>query len=154
MRPRPPHDGATPSGASLMAEVFARLHLLTDEPRWREAAERLIRAVCRRARRRSAQNPLLLAAADMLERGGCVVDRGPARRSASRRRSLTSRFARPTRRSAVLRLDRALWPQGAPGGRPAPPATPAAMLCRGQTCGLPVRDVEGLRRSRIAFRRV
>jgi len=45
----------------------------------------------------------------------------------------------------VLRLDRALWPAGAPGGRPAPPSTPAAMFCREQTCGLPATTVEALR---------
>jgi uncharacterized protein YyaL (SSP411 family) len=38
-----------------------------------------------------------------------------------------------------------LWPEGAPGGRPRLPAQPAAMLCRGQVCSLPVADVAGLR---------
>ena len=44
-RPRQAHDGASPSGVGLLAEVFVRLWHLTDEPRWREAAENLIRAV-------------------------------------------------------------------------------------------------------------
>ena len=44
-RPRQTHDGATPSGVGLLAETFVRLWHLTDEPRWREAAEGLIRAV-------------------------------------------------------------------------------------------------------------
>jgi hypothetical protein len=45
---------------------------------------------------------------------------------------------------AVWSLDRALWPQGVPGDRPAPPQAPAAMLCRGQICGLPERDPQAL----------
>ena len=44
-RPRQAHDGASPSGVGLLAEVFVRLWHLTDEPRWREAADSLIRAV-------------------------------------------------------------------------------------------------------------
>src|SRR6185437_13605583 len=44
-RPRQTQDGATPSGAGLLAETFVRLWHLTDEARWREAAEGLIGAV-------------------------------------------------------------------------------------------------------------
>jgi|ERR1700677_280706 len=45
----------------------------------------------------------------------------------------------------VLRLERALWRYGAPVRRPAPPSSPAAMLYRGQTLGLPATTIEGLR---------
>jgi uncharacterized protein YyaL (SSP411 family) len=144
VRPRPTHDGVTPSGASLMAEVFAKLHLVTDEARWREAAERLIRAAAG-AREALAQNPLLLAAADLLERGACVAIEGPLGDPLAQALARAA-LAAPDPAICVVRLDRALWPTGAPGGRPAPLATPAAMVCRGQTCGLPMRDVEGLRR--------
>jgi uncharacterized protein YyaL (SSP411 family) len=143
VRPRPPHDGATPSGASLMVEVFARLHHISLESRWRDAAERAAR---RHAGSESAQtqSPLLLAAIDLLERGGAVVVEG--RRDdplaiALAREALAA--ADPT--IVTLRLDPALWPKGAPGSRPRLPAQPAAMLCRGQVCSLPVGDVAGLR---------
>jgi len=142
MRPRPAHDGATPSGASMMAEVFARLYLLTEEARWREAAERLIRAATG-AREALAQNPLLLAAADLLERGAMVVVEGPLDDPEAIALAQAALGA-PDPAICVLRLDRALWPDGAPGGR-APLAAPAAMVCRGRTCSLPARDVEGLR---------
>jgi hypothetical protein len=144
VRPRPSHDGATPSGASLIAEVFVRLHLLTDEPRWREAAERLIRA-CSGARDELALNPLLLAAADMLERGGCAAIEGPLDDTLAQALAQAALRA-PDPALVVLRLDRALWPHGAPGGRPAPPTIPAAMVCRGQTCGLPATNLEDWRR--------
>ena len=143
VRPRPPHDGATPSGASLMVEVFARLHHIGLEPRWRDAAERAAR---RHGGTESAQaqSPLLLAAIDLLERGGEVVVEGrrdDPRAIALAREALAA--ADPT--IVTLRLDPALWPEGAPGGRPRLPAQPAAMLCRGQVCSLPVADVAGLR---------
>jgi uncharacterized protein YyaL (SSP411 family) len=143
VRPRPPHDGAVPSGASLIVEVFARLHHVGLEPRWREAAERAAR---RHAGNQSAQaqSPLLLAAIDLLERGGEVVIEG--RRDdplavALAREALAA--ADPT--IVALRLDPALWPAGAPGGRPRLPAQPAATLCRGQVCSLPVADATALR---------
>ncbi len=75
-RPRQAHDGATPSGVGLLAEVFVRLWHLTDEARWREAAENLIRAFSGAPEGLGA-SPLLLMSADMLERGGSVVVDGP-----------------------------------------------------------------------------
>ena len=96
-RPRQAHDGATPSGVGLLAEVFVRLWHLTDEARWREAAENLIRAVSG-APEGLGGSPLTLMSADMLERGGSIVDRRAARRSARAERSRRSRSARPIRR--------------------------------------------------------
>jgi len=145
IRPRIAHDGATPSGVGLIAEVFARLHHLTDEPGWRDSAERLIRAFTGAGPQELAQSPLLLAAADFLERGGCVVVEGPLADPLARDLARTA-LAAPDPALTVLRLDRALWPDGAPGGRPPPPAAPAAMMCRGQACGLPATTVEELLR--------
>jgi hypothetical protein len=143
VRPRPPHDGAIPSGASLMVEVFARLHHIGLEPRWRDAALRAAR-VHAAPESAQAQSPLLLAAIDLLERGGEVVVEGrrdDRQAVALARQALAA--ADPT--IVTLRLDPALWPDGAPGGRPRLPAQPAAMLCRGQVCSLPVVEVAGLR---------
>jgi uncharacterized protein YyaL (SSP411 family) len=144
IRPRIAHDGATPSGVGLMAEALARLYHLTDEASWRTGAERLIGAFAGAGPQELAQSPLLLFAADMLERGGCVAVEGPLDDRVGRALAhMALAVADPI--VTVLRLDRALWPGGAPGGRPAPPNIPAAMLCRGQTCGLPVTTVEALR---------
>jgi uncharacterized protein YyaL (SSP411 family) len=143
VRPRPPHDGATASGASLIVEVFARLHHIGLEPRWRDAAEHAARRHAG-TEAAQAQSPLLLAAIDLLERGGAVVVEG------GRDDPLAIALARQALAAAdptivTLRLDPALWPQGTPGGRPPLPAQPAAMLCRGQVCSLPVADLAGLR---------
>jgi uncharacterized protein YyaL (SSP411 family) len=142
LRPRPPHDGATPSGASLMAEVFARLHLIAGEARWREAAERLMRAASG-GREALAQSPLLLAAADLLARGAVVVVEGPLddpEAQALARAALAA--ADPA--ICVVRIDPARWPNGVPGERSPLGKAPAAMVCRGQTCSLPVTTADAL----------
>ena len=143
VRPRPPHDGATPSGASLIAEVFARLHHIGLESRWRDAAERAARRHAEtsprgRNRRCCWRRSICSSAAAKSWSKGEATTRGRSRWRA-RRSPLR------TRRIVTLRLDPARWPDGAPGGRPRLPAPPAAMLCRGQVCSLPVADAAGLR---------
>jgi uncharacterized protein len=140
--PRHAHDGATPSGVGLLLEVFARLWHLTDEPRWREAADGLIRAFSG-APEGLAGSPLLLLGADLLERGGAIVIDGPL--GDPRAEALAEAALRaPDPSLTVLRLDRERW-FGAPPRPDLPPsAEPAAMLCQGQTCSLPVTTVEAL----------
>ena len=141
-RPRQGHDGATPSGAGLIAEVYARLWHLTDEARWREAAERLIRAFSG-AREGLGGSPLLLLAADLLERGGAIVIDGGL--DAPQAQALAGvALAAPDPSLTVLRLDRRRWPNGSPRDDLPPAATPSAMLCQGQTCSLPVATPDAL----------
>jgi uncharacterized protein YyaL (SSP411 family) len=136
VRPRLVHDGAVPSGIGLMAEVLAKLYHLTDAAVWRETAERLIAAFAGGELAELANAPSLLGAWDALTRGGCVIVEGEALRAVARAHS------DPT--LAVFPLDRSAWPDSLPGGRPAPPQGPVAMLCRGQTCSLPVYDPAAL----------
>jgi uncharacterized protein YyaL (SSP411 family) len=141
-RPRQTHDGATPSGVGLLAETFVRLWHLTDEARWREAAEAFIRAVSG-APEGLGGSPLTLMSADMLERGGSgVVDGGlddPAAQAL-----VAAALRAPDPSLTVLRLDRRLWPDGAPRADLPRASAPAAMLCQGQTCSLPVATPEAL----------
>jgi uncharacterized protein YyaL (SSP411 family) len=141
-RPRHAHDGATPSGAGLLAEIFARLWHLTDETRWREATENLIRAFSG-APEGIAGCPLLLLAADMLERGGSIVIDGPLEDARSQALAAVALSA-PDPSLTVLRLDRRKWPNGGPRTDLPPASSPAAMACRGQTCSLPVTTPETL----------
>ena len=141
-RPRQAHDGATPSGVGLLAEVFVKLWHLTDEPRWREAAENLIRAVSG-APEGLGGSPLTLMSADMLERGGSIVIDGPV--DDSRALALAQvALSAPDPSLTVLRLDRRLWPDGPPRDDLPRAAGPIAMLCQGQTCSLPVDAPEAL----------
>jgi uncharacterized protein len=141
-RPRQPHDGATPSGVGLLIEVFARLWHLTYEARWREAAEGLVNAFSG-APEGIGGSPLLLMGADMLMRGGSVVVDGPL--DDPRAQSLAAVALRaPDPSLTVLRLDRRLWPNRSPRDDLPRQTGPAAMLCQGQTCSLPVTTPEAL----------
>ena len=111
-RPRQTHDGATPSGIGLLAEVFVRLWHLTDEERWGEAAEGLIRAVSG-APEGLGGSPLTLMSADMLARGGSVVIDGPLDNPVAQALAAMALRA-PDPSLTVLRLDRRLWPNGSP----------------------------------------
>jgi uncharacterized protein YyaL (SSP411 family) len=141
-RPRQTHDGATPSGVGLLAETFVRLWHLTDEARWGEAAEGLIRAVSG-APEGLGGSPLTLMSADMLARGGSVVIDGPLDDPGSQALAFAALRA-PDPSLTVLRLDRRLWPNGSPRDDLPRAEDPVAMLCQGQTCSLPVTTPEAL----------
>jgi uncharacterized protein YyaL (SSP411 family) len=144
-RPRHAHDGATPSGIGLLAEVFARLHHLTGEARWRHDGERLIAAFAGQ-REALAQSPLLLAAADFMERAAVIVVAGDP--NDERAKALVSlALAAPNPATCVLRtLDGADWPAPSPAhGRTPIDGAPAAYLCRSSVCSLPVSAPDDLR---------
>ena len=141
-RPRQTHDGATPSGVGLLAEVFVRLWHLTDEARWRDAAEGLIRSVSGAPEGLGA-SPLTLMSADTLERGGSVVVDGPLDDAAAQALASVA-LARADPSLTVLRLDRRQWRNGPPRADLPQAPGPIAMLCQGQTCSLPVTTPETL----------
>ena len=79
----------------------------------------------------------------MLDRGGSVVIDGPL--DDPRAQALAAASLRaPDPSLTVLRLDRALWPDGAPRADLPQAAEPIAMLCQGQACSLPVTTPEAL----------
>ena len=141
-RPRQAHDGATPSGVGLIAETFVRLWHLTDEARWGEAAEAVIRAVSG-APEGLGGSPLTLMSADILARGGSVVIDGPLDDPAAQTLAAVALRA-PDPSLSVLRLDRKRWPNGSPRDDLPRADEPVAMLCQGQTCSLPVTAPEAL----------
>jgi uncharacterized protein len=144
-RPRHAQDGATPSGVGLAAEVLARLHCLTGDPHWRREAERLIRAFTG-DKERLAHSPSLLVAADLLARASVVVVAGEA--SAKGAKDLTDEALRAADPAVCLlrTLDGEDWSTPSPGrGRASVGGAPAAYLCRGSVCSLPVATAEALR---------
>jgi uncharacterized protein len=141
-RPRQAHDGATPSGIGLLAETLVRLWHLTDEARWGEAAEGLIRSVSGLPEGLGG-SPLTLMSADMLARGGSVVIDGPLDDPAAQALAAIALRA-PDPSLTVLRLDRNSWPNGSPRDDLPRAQEPIAMLCQGQTCSLPVATPEAL----------
>ncbi len=139
------HDGATPSGVGLLAEAFAKLWHLTDEPRWREAGDAPRPRFLRPARRASAAARCFCSAADIMERGGAIVIDGPLAdpRSIPRSPHVARRGSDPSL-SPCCGWTGACWPTGLPRADLPRSAAPAAMLCQGQTCSLPVTTPEAL----------
>ncbi|MBV9814033.1 MAG: thioredoxin domain-containing protein, partial [Acetobacteraceae bacterium] len=130
-------DNATPSGIGLMAEVLARLHHLTGDEKYRQRAQAVIAAFSGRPDALGA-SPTLLAAADLLERGACVVVAGDPESPAGAA-LLRTALASPDPAVCVLRAPR---PDALPPAHPAhgktATATARAFVCRNQSCGLPV----------------
>jgi uncharacterized protein YyaL (SSP411 family) len=140
VRPRSAADNATPSGAGLMAEVYARLYHLTGDPAWRVRTVAALGAFAGDPRQMSGM-PTLLAAADLLEEATTVVIAGdPAVPLATELLRIALSAADPA--VAVLRADTAsALPTDHPAfGKTAEPGSAAAFVCRGNVCGLPVTD--------------
>ncbi len=143
VRPADPLDGATPSGASLIAEALQlAAHLVAGDraPRYAAAAEATLAGATRAAGRGAA-----------LGRALAGRRRGRGARSASRSPSPATR-----RRSELLAAARRLAPGGAivVGGpvdssellidRARVGGADAAYVCRGRVCDLPVTTVADL----------
>jgi uncharacterized protein len=145
-RPRHPHDGATPSGIGLIAEVLVRLFHLTGEDDWRQSTENLIRAFTGTPNL-LAQSPLLLAAADFLERGIVVVVVGPGDDPSAIALSRIA-LSSPDPATCALRTNGdADWPENSPAhSKTMQDGAAAAYVCRGRTCSLPVTTIQELQR--------
>jgi uncharacterized protein YyaL (SSP411 family) len=142
VRGRTAGDNATPAGNGILAEVQARLYLLTGEERWRLLAEATIGAFTG-LERGLAAFPTLLAAADLLSRGATVVIAGPAEDPATQA-LLRSALSLPDPAVAVLRAEAAL-PMAHPAhGKGLLDGAPAAYFCRASTCSAPVTDPAAL----------
>ena len=145
-RPRTAADNATPAGAGIIAEVFARLFHLTGDAAWRARAEAALRAFT--DVERISGMPGMLAAADLLEEAATVAIAGdPADPRAQSLLAAALRAPDP----AVVVL-RAPQPDALPAGHPAHGkgpvnGAPAAYVCRRNVCGLPITDAATLRRS-------
>ncbi|HTB44383.1 MAG TPA: thioredoxin domain-containing protein [Acetobacteraceae bacterium] len=145
-RPRTAADNATPAGAGIIAEVFARLFHLTGDDAWRARTEATLRAFT--DVERISGMPGILSAADLLEEAATVVIAGDP--ADPRVEQLAAPALRaPDSTVVVLRASR---PDVLPAGHPAhgkgPVAgAPAAYVCRRNVCGLPITDAAALSRS-------
>jgi hypothetical protein len=132
-RPKDLMDNATPGANGLAAVGLLRLAALTDEPRYREAGEAIVRLLGSMAVEHPTAFGHVLAAVDLVARGTTEIvipgDR-PDLVAAARAHFLPD---------AVLawgeRYDSPLW-EGREDGR--------AYVCQGYACRLPATDVETL----------
>ncbi|WP_084479149.1 thioredoxin domain-containing protein [Nocardia jejuensis] len=147
-RPRDPLDGATPAGASVLAEALLTASTLADPDRathYRDLADRTLErgAILLARAPRSAGNWLAVAESAL---------RGPIQIAIA-----TTKDASVDESPTLLAAARTAAPGGAvivsgePNSQPMladrPPVNgvPAAYVCRGTVCDLPVTTVEALR---------
>lgn len=158
VRPRESHDGALPSGVSVMADVLLRLSRLTGREDLEQKAATLVTAVAAAVSRSPAGHTALLGALQSLhDRTFEIVLVGdPA--SENTARMLETIRASYLPGSVVLLVPPG--PEGetvrelAPHSRelPAIEGRPTAYVCRNFACELPVTDPGALERSFAAAR--
>ncbi len=134
-------DNATPSGNGVMAEVLARLYLLTGHEQYRERAESLIRTFSSSQARNLVGLPGLMTGFEILERGLTIVlvgDCPDLRRAAFE--------AAPPWRVILNAAHGQKLPQTHPAFGKTDAARPTAYVCFERTCSPPVTDAGDLRR--------
>lgn len=140
-RPKPIFDNAQPSGNGSMAEVLVRLYLMTGNEAYRTRAESLFRTFITEEPNHNLHHPTLLIAWEMLIRGTQIVIAG-APGDAALRALYAIALKSPNRLSVVTHVapgadlpeTHAAAGKGMQGGKP------AAYVCVGPTCSLPLTD--------------
>ena len=146
-RPKDAQDNATPSGGALSTVLLLRLHAFTGDSRYREAAERALTTVTPYTARYPTAFAMWLQAIDLaLAPVAEVAIVGEARHQATRELLAVARGGYAPNRVVALRTDGAaesaiplLADRTMVNGRP------AAYVCRGFACRLPVTDADALR---------
>jgi len=143
IRPAATTDEATPNHNAVAAGNLIRLAVLAGDDSWREKADRLIAAIAPRAVENLYMHMALLNAVDLRLRAAEIVVTGEGGRA----------DALLAAARALAPLDRiVLHAPAAAALRPGHPARqklaaasePAAFVCVGETCSLPVADPAGL----------
>jgi uncharacterized protein YyaL (SSP411 family) len=133
-------DGPTPSGIGLMAENYARLYQLTGDDGYRAKAEAVLAAYGGQ-KAALVGSPVLLAAADTLANATCIVITGPGDKSALHQAALAA--ADPAV-CVLMVADAATLPESHPAhGKTS--GLPAAFVCQGNVCALPVTTPEAVK---------
>ena len=139
-------DHATPSGNGAMAEVLARLWLLTGKNPYRERCEALIRLFSGSNVRYLISIPGLMTSYEWLERGVQIVIIGPGddpRTRALQQAAFTTGASLKV--MTLLSPDAALPPGHPAAGKGLVSGQPTAYVCAQATCGPPVTDPEALK---------
>ncbi|KIL97871.1 Thymidylate kinase [Paramagnetospirillum magnetotacticum MS-1] len=145
IRTKPAFDSAVPSGNGVMAEVLARLWLVTGEERWRERAQAVIDAFGAAMPEQIPHMTSLLDAFAILAEPLQVVIVGPLDDPGGL--ALLRAFAATSLPPAsLLRVqDGNALPVGHPAhGKSLVDGCAAAYICRGSTCRAPVTDSDRL----------
>ncbi|BBK34700.1 hypothetical protein EDC65_2810 [Stella humosa] len=139
------NDHAVPSGNAVMVEVLTRLHTLTGEGRYRSRAEAVVGAFSGAVARNFFPLASLLNAAAFLERPLQIVLVGEDDVATQGLRRAVLDVSLPDRVLSVVRPGASL-PVGHPAaGKTGIPHPPAAFVCAGPVCSLPLADADLLR---------
>ncbi len=139
-RPRSFADDATPSGNGIAAQVLLELERLTGKGRYREAAERTLKAAWPAVLHApQAHCSLLLALEALFFPGDRLIVRGPAA-ALPRWREAALRHFQPRRILYAIPDDASGLPE--PLAALQSPRLPAAWLCRGTQCLTPVEKLD------------
>jgi uncharacterized protein YyaL (SSP411 family) len=145
VRTRTAADNATPSGNGTLCAALARLHYLTGEDRYRKSAEAVVAAFSGEVERNFFPLAALLCANEILQHGTQVVIAGDPGDPATAA-LLSAAWAAPNLNRIVQRVgtDRAL-PESHPArGKGPVGGRPAAYVCIGQACSLPLTEPQAL----------
>jgi uncharacterized protein len=148
-RPKDLQDNATPSGGAVASLVLLRLAALTGESRYRDAAERALAGVAQLAGRYPTGFAMWLQAIDfaLAPVAEVAIIGDPADEATVQLLREASGTYAPSRVVAFAPTEQAAAESAIPllHDRTLVKGKPAAYVCRGFSCRLPVTDVEALR---------
>ena len=145
-RTKTAHDAATPAGNGTMVGVLARLHYLTGEAAYRDRAEALVKAFSGELEQNFSPLSTLANNSEILRRAVQVVVCGErAEEGTSALIDAVYATSLPNRVLSVLAPGEAL-PLGHPAfGKGQHEGQPAAYVCVGPVCSLPVTEPQALK---------
>jgi uncharacterized protein YyaL (SSP411 family) len=143
IRPASTADEATPNHNAIAAQNLIRLAMLAGDDQWREKADRLIAAIAPQAVENLFMHMALMNAVDLRLRAAEIVITGEGPRADA---LLAAARAQPPLDRIVLHAaTAAALPERHPARHKVAAANePAAFVCIGDTCSLPVGDPDGL----------
>lgn len=137
-------DNALPNGNGTMADVLARLYLITGEEGYRAKAQALIDSFPAETVDAVANMPTLLNAYEMLAAGAQVVVAGGGEAAQT---LVDAALDAPATLKVVVRADANVPPGHPAHGKPAPDGGAAAYVCQGGVCQKPVNTPTDLLRA-------
>ncbi len=143
IRPAATTDEATPNHNAVAAGNLIRLAVLAGDDSWREKADRLIAAIAPQAVENLSMHMALLNAVDLRLRGAEIAVTGEGARADAL--LAAARALPPLDRIVLHAPSPAALRAGHPAGEKLKTAgAPAAFICVGETCSLPVTEPAGL----------
>ncbi len=145
VRPKTAGDGPAPSGNGQIVSVLARLHDLTGDMRYRERADALVRAFAGDIRKNPVGHASMLTGIAMLDHPVQIVVAGEAGASGFETlRKTALRRAPPGATVLAVGPDQALPADHPAHGKGEVDGLPAAYVCEGRTCRLPITEPAAL----------